>query len=510
MLICTHKSHRPWSYRAALAILACTLTLLTCCPALGQIPTAPRTPGVADTSQATAAEKKDSQQPPASTVEIQPESADSEIAARLERILDATGWFGTPTVEVDQGVVFLSGVTEKDALKEWAGDLARNTRDVVAVVNRIEVSAPSLWDLSPALTNVRGLWRGFLQNFPMLIVGFAVLMASWLVSRAIIGFLLRRFNRHEQFTPLLRQVIARSSGAAFFLLGIYLVLQVLGLARLAVTVLGGTGLLGLIIGIAFRDITENFLASIFLSIQRPFRSGDLIEVNGITGLVQRLTVRTTILMSLDGNHIQVPNSTVYKSTIRNFTSNPNRREEFIVGVGYDDRVGDAQDVALNVLCNHPAVLTDPEPWVLVNDLGPSTVNLKVYFWLDGTKHSWLKVRSSVIRLVKRAFQEHGISMPDEAREVIIKGEVPFMVEHKDGQPGQAAIKAVKLDVQTDEDRSPGETAPATRTTPSPGDTGEESDAIATAAEAGLDSDTGSIERQARNSRTPEAGQDLLD
>ena len=72
--------------------------------------------------------------------------------------------------------------------------------------------------------------------------------------------------------------------------------------------------------------------------QRPFGTGDLIEVAGVTGFVQQLNVRTTVLMSLDGNLVQIPNATVYKSTLRNFTANPNRREDFVVGIGYDDPI----------------------------------------------------------------------------------------------------------------------------------------------------------------------------
>jgi hypothetical protein len=178
------------------------------------------------------------------------------------------------------------------------------------------------------------------------------------------------------------------------LAGLYLVLRIAGLTQLALTVVGGTGLIGLVLGIAFRDITENFLASLFLSLQQPFREGDLVEVANVTGYVQRLTSRTTVLMTLDGNQVQVPNSTVFKSTIRNFTSNPNRRDDFIVGIGYDDSIPFAQEVALKVLAEHPAVLNEPEPLVLVENLGPSTVNLRVYFWLDGGRHSW---ESEIVR-----------------------------------------------------------------------------------------------------------------
>lgn len=265
------------------------------------------------------------------------------------------------------------------------------------------------------------------------------------------------------------------------LVGFYLVLRIAGLTQLALTVVGGTGLIGLVLGIAFRDITENFLASLFLSFQQPFREGDLVEVANATGYVQRLTSRTTVLMTLDGNQLQIPNSTVFKSTIRNFTSNPNRRDDFIVGIGYEGSIPFAQEVALKVLAEHPAVLTEPEPLVLVENLGPSTVNLRVYFWLDGSRHSWLKVKSSVIRQVKRAFQESGISLPDEAREVTFPLGVPVRMMERDG-----------------------EARPVEAAEPKPI---AELEAVSTKAEAGLQSEAGAIKEQARRSWTP--GENLL-
>jgi small-conductance mechanosensitive channel len=265
------------------------------------------------------------------------------------------------------------------------------------------------------------------------------------------------------------------------LVGLYLVLRIAGLTQLALTVVGGTGLIGLVLGIAFRDITENFLASLFLSLQQPFREGDLIEVANVTGYVQRLTSRTTVLMTLDGNQAQVPNSTVFKSTIRNFTSNPNRRDDFIVGIGYDDSIPLAQEIALQVLAEHPAVLHEPEPLVLVENLGPSTVNLRVYFWLDGTRHSGAKVKSSVIRLVKRAFQDAGIALPDEAREVTF--------------PHGVAVRLIESEEAV---------ARADRALTKPTDG---SATVATKAEAGLQSEAEEIKEQARRSWTP--GENLL-
>ncbi len=420
-------------------------------------------------------------------VDVQPIAHDEEIRKRLQSVLIATGWFTSPQVKVEEGIVFLNGRTETDELKKWAGDLARNTQDVVAVANRIEVSQPSAWDFSAAWGGLSGLWRDFIRSIPFFIFGLFILAlsagAGWWATRSTRALLRRRIP-----AKLLRGVFAHAAGFFVFLAGTYIVLRVSGLTQLAFTVVGGTGLIGLAVGIAFRDITENFLASLFLSMQRPFETGDLIEVAGVTGFVRQLNIRTTIVMALDGNLVQVPNALVYKSTLRNFTANPNRRETFTVGIGYDDPIDKAQEVARKVLADHPAVLNDPEPWVLADGLGPATVNLRIYFWLNGKEHSWLKVRSSVIRLVKRAFQRHGISMPDEAREVVFPQGIPITL--LDGKP----------------DETPG-AEPLKRPDASPPPVSL--DSVATRAEAGLSSEAGVLEEQARQAKPLDEGENLL-
>jgi small-conductance mechanosensitive channel len=413
-------------------------------------------------------------------IEVQPVARDDEIRQRIADILETTGWFTEPRVTVREGIVFLKGTTEDGASSQWAGELAKNTEGVVAVVNQIEVARPTVWNFEPTFLVLNDLARGFVRSLPLIAVVVVVIATSWILAGLTVK-VLRRGRLARSRSRLLREVMARAGGMLVMLAGLYLVLRIAGLTQLALTVLGGTGLIGLVLGIAFRDITENFLASLFLSFQQPFREEDLIEVAGVTGYVQRLTSRTTVLMTLDGNQLQIPNSAVFKSTIRNFTSNPNRREDFIVGIGYDDSIPFAQEVALKVLAQHPAVLEEPEPLVLVENLGPSTVNLRVYFWLDGSRHSWLKVKSSVIRLVKRAFQDSCISLPDEAREVTFPNGVPVrMID------GEAAGESA--------DRAP----------PKPS---AEPETVATKAEASLQTEAGEIKEQARRSWTP--GENLL-
>lgn len=416
-------------------------------------------------------------------VDVEPVAEDIDIAGRLTRILDATGWFQSPDVEVDEGVAFLSGRVDTEEHKEWAARLAGKTQDVVAVVNRIEVTQKSMWDLSDAWQEVKIVAAESIRSLPLIILAIVLLAVTWWISLAAIA-LARWLLKRRVRSRLLLDVVARAFAIPVFLLGLYLVLKISGLTQLAVTVLGGTGLVGLVLGFAFRDIAENFLSSLLLSIQNPFARGDLITVGEHQGFVQSVNTRSTLLMTLDGNHVQIPNSTIYKSTITNFTANPNIRSDFTVGIGYDADISDAQGLALNIVQEHPAVVDDPEPLVLVEELGSATINLRVYYWIDTDQYSPLKVRSAIIRKTKRAFEDAGISMPDEAREVVFPGGVPVVMQSDE----QATLP------------------PKPEPTP---EADAEDETVSHAAEGNLKSDADEIKEQASKSRDPEAGEDLL-
>lgn len=416
-------------------------------------------------------------------VDVVPQANDSEIQARLLRILEATGWYADLNVKVDAGVVYLSGVAESGEHKEWAGKLAGKTQDVVAVVNRIEPRQRPIWDFSPAWNEVQSWSRSAILALPLILLAAVLLVLTWLLMR-LTKTLSRTVLLRRVESPLLQQVAANVIAVPVLVVGVYLVLKISGLAGLAVTIIGGTGLFGLVIGIAFRDIAENFLASVLISVQRPFRVGDLIKVESYQGYVQRVTTRGTLLMMLDGNHVQIPNAVIYKNTITNFTSNPNVRLDFPVGIGFDASISKAQEIAVASLNEHPAVLNNPEPIVLVEELGAATVNLRCYFWTDGSKHSQLKVKSSVIRIIKKAFESAGISMPDASREIVFPNGVPVSIQSEESTPTRERETA-KLKPEADE-------------------------GAVSSAEGGLHSEANEIEQQARQSRSPDEGANLLD
>ena len=428
---------------------------------------------------------------------------DVSIERRIRSIMQASDRFSALAVTVENGIVTLAGQTSSSEFRQWASEVASKTEDVVAVVNNIEVSPGSIWSLQPAADELHELAAEVVRALPMFAVGIFALLVSIAASRriaALAGTLMER--RIDNI--LVRAVLEKVILVALILLGVYIFLRVSGLTQLAVTVVGGTGIIGLILGFAFRDIAENFLASILISVQRPFRLGDTVEVEGYLGVVQRVTMRGTVLMDFEGNHIQIANATVYKSTIKNFTANPKMRIDFVIGIGYDSNIVDAQDAALSVLQEHSAVLTDPAPNILVESLGSATVNLRIHFWIDGNKFSKLKVRSAIMRQVVRRFEREGISLPDDSREVIFPQGVPLRMPDDGSVP---AVLTEKFPARDEGARSPrraqkqNEQSTATEHTDSVDE--------ATLAEGGLTSESAEISRQAAESRSPEEGGDVL-
>jgi small-conductance mechanosensitive channel len=194
--------------------------------------------------------------------------------------------------------------------------------------------------------------------------------------------------------------------------GLVVALDILGAAALLSTILGAAGIIGLAIGFAVKDTVENFIASIMLSIRQPFRPNDTIEIDGDIGNVIRLTSRATILLSFDGNHIRIPNATVFKSRIVNYSRNDERRFVFDLNVAYGTDLTMARQLALDTLLGLPFVLDTPAPDVWITELNDSTVALRLGAWIAQNDTSFARARGEAMRLSLAAFDVAGIEMPE--------------------------------------------------------------------------------------------------
>jgi len=335
-------------------------------------------------------------------------------------------------------------------------------------------------------------WSDFLAASPVAGIGLLIAIFFFYLAGPISSQLIKPIS-YVSSSLLIRKVLRRVISLLIILLGIYIFLRFAGLGEFAIAVLSGTGVVGLIIGFAFQDIAENFISSLLLSIQKPFKIDDVIEVEGHIGVVKQVTARATTLVDFDGNHIQIPNSTVYKNIIRNTSANPKTRGSFVIGIGYDSSIVKSQQLAMEVLSSTPAVLADPEPQVLVDILASSTINLKIYFWIDTHQHSLLKVKSLLMRTILRKLEHAGISMPDDAREIVFPDGILIKQDNAQNITAEQPAGAAQLELEQEKLQQ---------------ETNMQLD-TAQHEQVDLSSETDNIREQAKQARDPEQGENIL-
>ncbi|MDD7972298.1 mechanosensitive ion channel family protein [Roseinatronobacter alkalisoli] len=351
--------------------------------------------------------------PSGQAVAVDTGPSDDRIAQRIEGILKTTGWFDAPRVSVEDGIVFMDGTTRTAERRAWAAELAANTAGVVAVVNRVQVDYEVELTLTPAWRELRALGDAALRLIPSVIVAILVLPLAWITSRQV-HRLARYLLTPRMASTFTANLAARAISLPVLFIGIYLILQVAGLTQLALSMIGGAGVLGIVIGFAFRDIVENFLASVLLSFRQPFRRGDLIAVAGHQGVVHSMNTRSTVLASADGNHIQIPNAVVFKSTIENFTINPTRRDIIELTLPHTTELAQLKAAIAEVARAEAALSADPAPLILIDALGPEDMKVVVHYWFDGQATSPQRLRSRLLRQILRSLHGKEVSSRSDA------------------------------------------------------------------------------------------------
>jgi len=343
---------------------------------------------------------------------------DAEAQEQLRAILARIPALDEIDASVAAGVVSLSGRTVDADAAAKAAELAARLDGVVYVDNRIETVVDPWARLTPQWGRFLDAGREFVAFLPLLAVAILVFAASvwfgrWLATqRALLG----RFTRHGLIQGILGTVLRTVTIG----IGLFLALEILDATALVGAILGTAGVIGLALGFAFRDIVENYLASIILSFRQPFDVKDLVEIDGKMGTVIRMTTRETVLMTADGNHLRLPNATVFKSVIENYSTNHLRRFSVAVGIGTDEDIQNAQGLGLDVLTEMSGVVADPPPTATVEELGDSNVSVRFFGWVDQTQTSFVKVRSEATRLIKEIMDEHGIDMPEPSYRVRVE------------------------------------------------------------------------------------------
>lgn len=200
--------------------------------------------------------------------------------------------------------------------------------------------------------------------------------------------------------------------------GILVLVFVAVLAQFGVqttSIIAVLGAAGLAIALALQGTLANIVAGIMLLVLRPFRVGEYIDAEGISGTVELIGLFTTDMRTADGIYVSAPNSQVWNRTITNYSRKPTRRLEIPVGIGYSDDIDKARDALKGLADNDMRVLSDPAPFVFVDLLGDSSVNLVLRVWV-GTLDYW-NLKWDLTRAAKLAMDEAGITIPFPQRDV---------------------------------------------------------------------------------------------
>jgi small-conductance mechanosensitive channel len=383
-----------------LAVVALGLALIAV-PARAQVESTVARPVVGDSLLADSL--------PPEPVSDQRAALDEQIRNALQAVFDRVPGLTGVDVTVDAGVVRLVGSVLNSDTRQRAVALASEMEGVVFVDNRITESTSLEEQLEPTWSRLRDAGYGVLAKLPLLAVALGIVgLALWL------GALLARWGGPAFLTtrnPFLQGLIRRFVQSAVVIIGIILALDLLDATALVGALVGTAGLAGLAIGFAFKDIVENYLAGTILAVRQPFAKNDFIRVDQFEGKVVRLTPRETILMSIDGNHVRLPNALIFRSPMVNFTRNPLRRLAFTLGLGANDDIVQARRVAVQAMVAMEGILDDPGPQAIVTDLGDSTVAIEVSGWIDQSQVDWMRARGEAIRLVKTAIEDAGLTLP---------------------------------------------------------------------------------------------------
>lgn len=207
------------------------------------------------------------------------------------------------------------------------------------------------------------------------------------------------------------RLIKRLVRWAFNVLGLVIALHLVGLTQVATSFLAAGGVVAVVLGFAFREIGENLLAGLFLSFSRSFDVGDLIESNGIRGIVQRIEIRDVHIRTADGCDIFIPCATIYKNPLHNFTRDGLRRGSFIIGVDYGDDLQKARETLLKTVQDHKLTLANPAPNILIAGFTAAYVELEVFFWIDtfSNDHELGEIRSQVMDGCHKTLAEKGFT-----------------------------------------------------------------------------------------------------
>ena len=246
------------------------------------------------------------------------------------------------------------------------------------------------------IESFRADWEAFLRFAPRLfyaLVVFAIFTTIGKYAGRMVAGLLQHTAQFRANLAFLQRV----THWAFSVLGIFIALGIMGFEGVAASMLATGGVVAIVLGFAFREIGENFLAGFFLTFSRPFELDDLIKTGDLTGTVRSIELRNVHIRTFDACDVFVPSAQIFREPLYNYTRDGVRRPSFTVGVAYHDDPAHIIKLLVEATTGVTDVLKDPHPFVTVKEFGAQHIEYEVFFYLDvnKTERGYVALRNDV-------------------------------------------------------------------------------------------------------------------
>jgi small conductance mechanosensitive channel len=264
--------------------------------------------------------------------------------------------------------------------------------------------------LDKLFETLRRWLEGFVALLPNLAVAVVVVLVFGYGSRYV-GRVVRRVMQGVTTHATLSDLLGTLARVATLVCGLLIALGLLQLDKTVTSLLAGVGVVGLALGFAFQDIAANFMSGFLMVLRPPFEKGDLVETGGQSGTIERVELRATLLTTLQGLSVIIPNKDVFQNPIVNYTRTGDRRMDLLVGIDHEASLTQARELALEAVRALDSRNPAREPEVYFTEFVEDSVLLSVRVWLaSADDQTYLHARSAAIVAVKQAFDAAGIAI----------------------------------------------------------------------------------------------------
>ncbi|MBQ4798396.1 mechanosensitive ion channel family protein [Pseudoalteromonas sp. MMG006] len=274
------------------------------------------------------------------------------------------------------------------------------------------MNMPTVGEAEKLIEEKLGGWFDVvISHIPNFIVAIVIALVFSILARYA-GKLMKNVLRRSLDSTQIADLMASIFKVIVLCIGLFIALDFVGLKGTVTSLLAGAGIVGLAIGFAFQDMTENLIAGIAMGIRKPFKAGDVIETDDVFGSIHSINLRNTLIESFYGQLILVPNKVLFRNILKNYTTLGVRRIEVPVGISYGDDIEKAKDVIVDKINEFDFVIRKDETAVYAEGFGDSSINLLVWFWIKYPgEPDFMTVRHKGVVAVKQALDEADISIP---------------------------------------------------------------------------------------------------